>query len=346
MKERLSKISLKEILFQCLLLSLLLIIFIFDRMDEVFNWERIPFFINFSIAGLIIGYYLLPKYYYANKYKAFAIGVLLVVLAVIGMEEFVLEKIIYPDTRGSHFPGIAFSMMEVLPIMFMIVSFKFAWDLHHKNQEISRLESFATESELRFLKSQINPHFLFNNLNNLYSYSLTDPDKTSEIILEMSSVLRYMLYDCQASWVPLDKELHHVQHFINLNQLQIEDRGNVSLHIDNESNGMEIAPLILMVFIENAFKHSQSSMSTGIDININIKITEDGTLTFVCKNKYEATSNNDNLASGIGLANVKKRLNLLYPNSHDIVINDADGYYVVHLSMKLNALAHDKGHHS
>lgn len=327
-----------EFIFQAIILIIAAIIFAFNREDEIFDIRRLPSFILFLFGALFIGYYLLPRYFYEKKYKHFFAYSLIVVFVVIGLEEFVVEKIIYPDSRGKHFHGILFSLVEVVPILILLVSFKFAWDLNRKQRAIEALQNSAQESELRFLKSQINPHFLFNNLNNLYSYSITDPSKTSDIILELSSVLRYMLYDCRADWVPLQKEMTHLSNFVKLNELQIEDRGDIQLEINDESNAYEIAPLILMVFVENAFKHSTASMSDQIKIAIKVNVDASGQLHFICNNSYETVSNNDNLASGIGLENVIKRLQILYPKAHKLSINSENGMYQVDLQMNLNKL--------
>lgn len=324
-----------EFIFQFIILAIAAIIFTFNREDEVFDFKRLPSFAVFVTASLFIGYYLLPQFFYKKKYKLFFAISLALVFLIIGIEELVVEKIMYPDTRGLHFHGILFSLAEIIPILLLLVSFKFAWDLNKKQRAIEALQNTAQESELRFLKSQINPHFLFNNLNNLYSYSITDPNKTSDIILELSSVLRYMLYDCRADWVPLQKEMTHLANFVSLNELQIEDRGDIRLEIDNQSSGFEIAPLILMVFVENAFKHSTASMSSGIKVDIQVKVSASGNLHFTSSNSFEEVSNNDNLSSGIGLKNVIKRLNIIYPKAHNLQISSDDGTYLVDLQIQL-----------
>ena len=180
------------------------------------------------------------------------------VIAVIIVEEMVLEPLLFPGTRrGNEFPGIYVSLLGVLPVMCILSGFKFGWDALKKQAQIDELESTIQESELQFLRNQINPHFLFNNLNNLYSYALQESPKTPEIILEMSGVLRYMLYESKEQFVSLKKELEQLGNFILLYKLQIEDRGEVRFNVDKIEGEYKIAPLILIVFIENAFKYSQ-----------------------------------------------------------------------------------------
>jgi len=179
---------------------------------------------------------------------------------------------------------------------------------------------------------------LFNNLNNLYSYSIENSPKTPSIILELSSVLRYMLYDCKEDYVCLVKEIQHLKNFTALNELQVEHRGEIQFkHSNDIPTHFNIAPLILNVFIENAFKHSTNSQSDNIKININIIIDEKGFVKFICKNNFLPLNNDKYLSKGIGLENVKKRLNLLYPNDHTLSINETHNSYEVILLMNLKS---------
>jgi LytS/YehU family sensor histidine kinase len=203
-------------------------------------------------------------------------------------------------------------------------------ELKIKNQEI--------QSQLSSLRSQINPHFLFNNLNNLYSYAIELSPKTPAIILELSSVLRYMLYECKERFVPLSKEIEQLEHFTQLNQLQIEERGKVSFTATAIKPGYQIAPLILLVFIENAFKHSQSGQSSNIRIDVEIKMEGD-TLYFNCKNNFQPITETENLTKGIGLDNVKKRLQLLYPKAHELIIKETSNQFEVSLKMELQKIS-------
>jgi LytS/YehU family sensor histidine kinase len=223
----------------------------------------------------------------------------------------------------------------VLPVITVLSGFKFAWDALRKQQEVELLKSTIKESELKFLRSQINPHFLFNNLNNLYSYAIEFSPKTPEIILKLSSVLRYMLYECKEKYVPLTKEMEQLENFTQLYEMQIEERGEVNFSVEVNQPDYQIAPLILIVFIENAFKHSQSGQSDHIRIDIAIELSEAGELNFTCKNNFHAEANTENLAHGIGLENVRKRLQLLYPNAHKLIIEEKENQYEVYLSMQL-----------
>lgn len=325
----------KEVVFQLLLHIVLFLFFSFDKNQPSIQEFKVAAFINYSMGALVINYVLLPHFFYKKKYLLFFLSVAVIVAAIIMIEELVLEAIYYPDTRGKHFPGIVYSLLDVMPVIMILAGFKFAWDASKKQLEVEELRSSVKESELQFLKSQINPHFLFNNLNNLYSYAIEQSPKTPSIILELSSVLRYMLYDCKEDFVALPKEIEHLKNFTQLNELQIEERGKVTFNTEGIKSGYRIAPLILTVFIENAFKHSTASQSKDIVIDIDIKVSDSGMLEFKCKNSFQPIGNTESLSKGIGLQNVKKRLQLLYPNAHELHIQDEKDVYYVHLKVQL-----------
>lgn len=326
----------KEVIFQIVLHALVFIFYSVERNQTSIEAYKIVFFLNYALAAFFINYFLLPRFYYKKKTLAFLVFVLLTVLAVILMEEFVLEKIYFPDSRANVFGGFFRTLSDVLPTITILSGFKFAWDALGKERELEKMKSLVKESELQFLKTQINPHFLFNNLNNLYAYAIEQSPKTPEIILELSGLLRYMLYECKEQYVPLAKEVEQLKNFIKLSELQIEERGQVDFSTQNIKTEYQIAPLILIVFIENAFKHSTASQSENIFIQVELELLDSGILHFICKNSFHVHSNTDRLSNGIGLENVQKRLELLYPMAHQLDIKDRDNRYEVRLSIDLN----------
>ena len=328
--------KLKEAFFQLILHTTVFVFFSFDRKIEGIDYRQFYFFLNYAFAAFCINYFLLPKFFYQNKYWVFAVLVTLLLGLVVFLEEVVLEQIFYPDTRGKKFSKMFYNLLSTTPTITILVGFKFAWDALKKQGEVSKLKEYVKESELQFLKSQINPHFLFNNMNNLYSYAVEGSPKTPELILEFSSVLRYMLYDCRAQYVPLNKEIDQLVNYVNLSKLQIEGRGSAELTIIGIEPGYQIAPLILSVFIENAFKHSVSSMTNDIEIEINVSVNIEGLLTFYCENSFLETSNTESLDKGIGLDNVRKRLELIYPSAYSLEIKEENLKYQVNLKIDLN----------
>ncbi len=339
-KQTLRKLLSSELVFQITLISTVFLATAYDEHTIGDVWAKLALYTSYVLASLLIGYVLLPKFFYPKRYLAFCLSLVIIISIVMLIEEEVLEKIFYPNSRGTDFPGVFHTLLEILPPILILVSFKFAWDAQKKQNQLEELNSMIAESRLQFLKSQINPHFLFNNLNNLYSYALADSPKTKHIILELSSLLRYMLYDSQAHLVPLEKEIQCLIDFIQLQEMQIESRGKVEFHIDGKAEDQYITPLILVVFIENCFKHSTSSQAEGIEINIELKLAQ-GYLELNCSNTYSSNTNTQELSKGIGLENVRSRLALLYPEAHTLEISASGTLFKVHLEIELEKVQTD-----
>jgi two-component system LytT family sensor kinase len=326
----------KEVIFQIVLHALVFIFYSMERNQTSIPAYKVAFFLNYALAAFFINYFLLPRFYYQKKAILFFILAIITMIGVVLVEEFILEKIFFTGDRANTFGGILLTLSQVLPTIAMLSGFKFGWDALGKQKEVDDLKIAVKESELQFLKSQINPHFLFNNLNNLYSYAIEQSPKTPEIILELSGLLRYMLYECKEDYVPFTKEVEQLENFINLSEMQIEERGRVNFSTQDIQSNYQIAPLILIVFIENAFKHSTASQSDDISINIHLNISDAGTLQFICQNSFLPQSNTDSLLHGIGLENVKKRLDLIYPNTHQLSLQNNNNIFEVRLKIDLN----------
>jgi LytS/YehU family sensor histidine kinase len=196
-----------------------------------------------------------------------------------------------------------------------------------QSEEVERIQQERTEMELKFLKSQINPHVLFNNLNTIYSYSIEKPDKAPDLILRLSDNLKHVLYESNTEKVSIDKEIQFIDNYIAFQKIRTEGIKQINYKTSIDKEHHQIAPLLLITIIENAFKHS--SVNSVIDIEIS---TKENTLTCITTNSYnKETVKNSN---AIGLENLKKRLNLLYKNNYKLSINNTD-LYTVTLILKL-----------
>ncbi|WP_316792941.1 sensor histidine kinase [Pedobacter frigoris] len=208
---------------------------------------------------------------------------------------------------------------------FIVVSalLKFAIDWVGNEKVQKNLVSEKREMELQFLKSQLNPHFLFNSLNNIYSLAYQKSDKTADAILKLSEIMRYMIYESNDSWVALSKEIDYVQSFIELQKLRFKDGASVEMTLQGEIDDQRIVPLILISFVENAFKHGiANDPENPIKINI---IANQKILHFSITNKKN-TYNKDEMG-GVGLNNVERRLQLLYPDRYKLnIVNSATHY--------------------
>ncbi len=308
------------------------------RRHPTIEWSEVVIFLNYTVTALFISYWALPRY---NNNKNGWELILYFVLALsfcILIEEVVIEKLFYPEDRGQNIL-VFWALLSILPKLSLLIAFKLVWDMVFIRKQLDELKSLAKQNELQFLQSQINPHFLFNNLNNIYSYSLENSPKTPEIILGLSDLLRYVLYDCKEEYMSLDKELEQLESFIKLSEVQIENRGIVSFNFPSDTSSFKIAPLLLLVFVENAFKHSVSSMSDGIEISVLVNVTDSNKLEFTCSNTYSINSNVNSLDKGIGLENVKKRLELIYGDQYHLDLNSTTDIYTVSLLVPLEKIA-------
>jgi len=210
-----------------------------------------------------------------------------------------------------------------------IVKFAVDWFSNERIQQ--SLESEKKDMELQFLKSQLNPHFLFNSLNNIYSLAYQKSEKTADAILKLSEIMRYMIYESNDSWVALDKEVEYVQSFVELQKLRFKDGAAVEISINGEIDGQKIVPLILISFVENAFKHGVANDPED-PIKINI-IANQKILHFSVTNKKSKT--NKDAMGGVGLNNVERRLQLLYPERYKLNIVNSATHYTTELMLDL-----------
>ncbi len=220
-----------------------------------------------------------------------------------------------------------------LSVPFFLSAFLRLYQEWKKNEDLRQLvENEKVNSELQFLKTQLNPHFLFNSLNAIYTLSVKKSGDTSEAIIALSELMRYMLYEADKDKVPLGKELEYIKNYVQLQRLRLSDSSNVKLRISGEERNKEIPPLLFISFIENAFKYGTDyEGKTYVDISFFI---QNGSIFFKVENKIGVHRKNDK-NSGVGLENIKNRLKLLYADSHDLRIKEEGGTYVVQLVLNL-----------
>jgi two-component system LytT family sensor kinase len=202
---------------------------------------------------------------------------------------------------------------------------------HTTEQRMIKAESEKVSAELSFLKAQINPHFLFNTLNNIYMLSVMNSENTSESIMKLSNIMRYVTDDVMQDFVPLSNELKCISDYIDLQKLRLGKQTTLDFKISGEVKNQLVAPLIMMSFIENTFKYGISKKEKSI-ISIHISV-EEGKVAFVTENSIFTGRVAER--SGIGIANTKQRLQLLYPEKHSLVITDTGGKFRVNLTLNI-----------
>lgn len=291
-------------------------------------------------------YVLFPYFFRKKRYIVYGVSatLLLFIASVLGrtLIEKVIEPTFYSDTTEIEpvfiwyliFKGMLWFLSPVLLFTLVIKMFKQWFDQEQHNQEIAK-EKLA--AELNFLKAQVHPHFLFNTLNNLYALTLQSSPAAPKVVLKLSELMSYMLYDSQANSILLTKEILHIKNYLELEKLRYNSRLDVSLNVSGETDTKKIAPLLLIPFVENAFKHGVSNETDTVWVTIDIKVKTDWLIVKV-ENSYtenEIVINKTHDKNGIGLQNIMRRLNLLYPHDHELVLKKESDRYLVDLKIKL-----------
>lgn len=225
--------------------------------------------------------------------------------------------------------------------IFLVVSFstivKIVIDWARHTRERQELQTRTMQSELRFLKSQINPHFLFNTLNNLYALTLKKDDKAPEIVIKLSEMMRYMLYECNEKRVPLQKEINYIKNYLDLESLRQGKNVSINFEVNGRVGDQQIAPLMFIPFLENSFKHGLNHHITEGYVHIVLNVDEKE-INFNIENSkaHRVNTPTRGRSGGIGLVNVRRRLDLLYPEKYDLSTEDAPNSYAANLLLTLD----------
>lgn len=227
--------------------------------------------------------------------------------------------------------GLFLGPLAICTIFLAIKMFK-SW--YQKQQEKLMLIKANADAEMQLLKAQIHPHFLFNTLNNIYSFTLTKSPQASVVVRHLNDTLSYMINECSAEYVPLEKEIKLLLDYISLEQVRYGNSLHIQTEIIGDIEGKKISPLLLIPFLENSFKHGASKMleHPWIKLWIEVKSTE---LDFSLSNSMPSSNDDCNQKKGIGLKNVKKRLALLYPQTHSLSIESSPGIFIVKMKVPL-----------
>lgn len=343
------------------------IIWCFFISTSLIQFYESPFQINSDfyfqwIAGILLFYlnyiYLVPHLLLQKKY-GYYLGILFVLIVIIMlckyqffMPEF-REMRPRNDINNIKIPNIGNEIehrihkrnqpffFKIVPSFFYILIaaigtiIKTLSEFYDDQQNKLIAEGQRTATELNYLRKQTNPHFLFNSLNSIYSLAHKKSDLVPDAIVTLSEMMRYMLYETDNKTVLLEKEINYIKNFIDLQKLRLNNIENISINVHGDTKNKFIEPMLLISFIENAFKYGTDYKGTAY---VKIVITiEENILTFWVENKIE-NNKKDPENSGIGLSNIKNRLNLLYPNAHELNLSTTDSKYTVHLILQLDQI--------
>ena len=289
-------------------------------------------------------YFLIPNYLLTKKQAlfflysiyTFIVSAYLIILSILYALVFLIE--LNSDETSPLTKTLPFIILGVYFVVFMVIIFGLV--LHNyksivKNEDLKskflQTQLQLKEQELKFLKMQIHPHFLFNSLNTIYGFALKKENKTPEMILKLSNLLDYILYQVKKPKVSLNEEIAHIEEYIDLEKMRFRDSLNIKFKSEIDDEYVQIPPMLLIPFVENAFKHG-NIIDGFLTVQVENKMV-DGQLEFSIRN----TSLNDvskEIEGGIGLENIQKRLDLLYPNNYQLNIERNDKWFKVNLIIK------------
>jgi sensor histidine kinase YesM len=290
----------------------------------------------FAIIGELLLYivfvyfhilFLIPKILFRKKIVIYLLG------SVLSLFLFpYLENNFYPpDASSTFFYAFHVPFINGVETYLQVTGLRIMVEFLYTQKMLQELKTQNFQTELAYLKSQINPHFLFNTLNNIAVISEKYPEKVTPILIELSNVLRYQLYESEKTSVLLSKEIENLRHYLQLEAMRLNN-AQCDLRVEGFVNGFKVAPLLFLPFFENAVKHSANpSGKTTIDILFRI---EEKNLIFIAKNSKSPFKSNQ--LGGIGLKNIQRRLELLYPNKYTLAIDDGTNEYCVKLTITMD----------
>ena len=295
------------------------------------------------ITTYFVVYHLIPKYLLTKKYKLFVLygfytlvfSTYLIIITIFG------SLIFLSNMEVKNMPPMSRNYVFVLILVYLIVGIvSFVNLLNHNFKTISENKELQNKiletqlqiksQELNYLKKQIHPHFLYNTLNTIYGFALKQSKNTPEIILKLSNLLDYILYQVNKPKVSLKEEILHIKEYIDLEKIRFQDTLKVTFEANNIIPEKQVAPMLLIPFVENAFKHG-SLIDGFLNVIIQIELNHNR-LQFSIKNTI-LNDETEQGKEGIGLENIKKRLDLLYKNNHELYIENKDNWFTINLAI-------------
>lgn len=286
-----------------------------------------------------IFYFFLPKNTFQKNWIKISSIIAIVLLSVIAyriLVGYVVYPYIYHETYNGNLFGLSLlinSGIKIYTLVGLAGAIKMYRTREKQKQKEQELIKEKLESELHFLRAQINPHFFFNTLNNIYGLARKKSDHTAEVVMRLSKLMRFILYECNSKTIPLSKEVKVLEDYIELEKLRYDDRLEINFNKKVDLLNQPIAPLLLLPFVENSFKHGASEMRFKSKIGIDLMV-EKGHLFFSIKNNKNTEHKTG--TNGLGLKNVKRQLELIYPDQYQLDISESQNSFSVTLKIQLD----------
>ncbi|BAO75508.1 putative two-component system sensor protein, no kinase domain [Winogradskyella sp. PG-2] len=286
-------------------------------------------------------YYLFPRFILRKKYASyiFYFIIALCIFYVIRTELIyqLINENVWPESET---PQNAYSFNHILVVFLigiydvaLVSTIKLTADWIIERKRIEELQKAQLRTELNLLKSQIQPHFFFNTLNNLYALAISKSDDAPRVILKLSDMMQYILYEVNSPKVTLLQEIKHIDNYIDIEKMRFNDRIESEMNITGEIDDVQVPPLLFLSFVENCFKHGLKE-NDNIFINMSFKVIDEKYLEFILKNNFNPNAG-QNDKQGIGLSNAKRRLNLLFSKNFNMESKIEDDTYILFLKIPI-----------
>ena len=320
----------------------------FASVREALEVGGLKTLIQWAVAFLSI-HILVPRYLNNKKHLAFTLAFLFVTFLMaevyITVSYLYLEPT-YPETYGAFYiknlgdysllerlgfsDMIRYILISKIPTLLFPAVILIAVNFYEKQQNLLAYKEQKQAAELSALKTQLNPHFIFNTLNNIYSLAINSSPNTAEAVAKLSGIFDYVLYRCNERFVSLKSEVEMIENYIALEELRYDERVVVNFK-NNVSEPKKIAPLLYLTLVENAFKHGVSQELQQAQINISLNNDKNGAVIFKIDNTKPLNNQSQQSSDSIGLTNLKRQLKLIYPDNHDLIISETKSIYQVSL---------------
>jgi two-component system, LytTR family, sensor histidine kinase AlgZ len=315
----------------------------FQRTGEV-DWSRVLTVAGIQVSfAMVIGY--LNYFLFFPKLLAdknvwrylvqFTLAFAILITIRINLERYLIDGF---SRQEEYLYQVRFIVQVITTNLFIVIflgMIRFAVDWFEFEARKKSVENEKLTAELNFLKAQINPHFLFNTLNNLYYLAYTKSPNTPEVIAKLSQMMRYMIYDSNYPQVPLSKEIEYMENYISLERLRLNDHIPIEFNVAGDPKKYMVTPLIFITFLENAFKHGVSNNNPKAWIRISIELAENECIYKVENSKIASVKPESEEKSGIGLQNVTRRLELSYPGRYELKVDNLPDQYKIKLRITL-----------
>jgi sensor histidine kinase YesM len=338
----------KRWLLHAVYIAIVIVTYLVSTIGSPITTTEIYYLILECAIQLIFGYIftslLMPLQLYRNKFMLYIFSGAIVIMVFSNITAklgtYMLQEIIAPQ-QLTWTNSVAIYVLY----FFMVTALKLGKDLLIHQHDSAQKGKQKVQQELAFLKSQLSPHFLLNTMNNIYGLAVAKSDALPEIVLKLSDLLRFTVYNSKDNLVPVQDELKYLQDYVSLQKIRLNSTSSVQLHLpEAKHHGGFVMPMVLIVFVENAFKHGTAmAQSSEVDITFNVEIHGDN-LYFEARNRYDASlktkmANEQLTSDGIGMGNTLRRVELVYGNGALPVVEEADGWYTIKIKLKLHESA-------